>query len=308
MKNGMDTRFVGSVREAVRLCAIFSLGLSYAATANAQCETCCCSPGTLFQWSIGNSFSGGPNLDEPLITDRPDFTESSSTVGRGVAQLELGYTYAYDTENGQGTRDQSIGQPLLRYGIFAEWLEFRIGLAPVEQQVAGSPSDQGIEDMYLGFKIGLTPQEGIRPEMALIPQATVPTGTGGFEGDEMLPGVNWVYSWEINDWLGIAGSSQGNRALDEVTNESYWEFAQSVTAAFGLTDELGFYTEWYAFFPSSADTARVEHYLNGGFTYLINNDVQFDISAGVGMNEAASDYFLGTGLSIRFAGLGCRCQ
>ncbi|HUE70669.1 MAG TPA: hypothetical protein VMP01_07245, partial [Pirellulaceae bacterium] len=47
----------------------------------------CCSPGTLFQWSYGNSFSGGPNLDEPLVTDRPDFTEASSTVGRGVLQL-----------------------------------------------------------------------------------------------------------------------------------------------------------------------------------------------------------------------------
>src|SRR5262245_53064759 len=46
---------------------------------------CPCVPRkTLFQWSYGTSFSGGPNLDEPLVTDRPDFTEASVTVGRGV--------------------------------------------------------------------------------------------------------------------------------------------------------------------------------------------------------------------------------
>ena len=46
---------------------------------------------TLLQWSYGTSFSGGaPGMDEPLVGDRPDFTESSVTVGRGVAQLEFG--------------------------------------------------------------------------------------------------------------------------------------------------------------------------------------------------------------------------
>ena len=60
------------------------------------------------------------------------------------------------------------------------------------------------------------------------------------------------------------------------------------------------YTEWFAFIPSGADTARTEHYFNGGFSYLISNDIQFDIRAGVGLNDAADDYFLGTGFSIRF--------
>jgi len=63
---------------------------------------------------------------------------------------------------------------------------------------------------------------------------------------------------------------------------------------------VGAYTEWFAFIPSGADTARTEHYFNGGFSYLISNNIQFDILAGVGLNDAADDYFLGTGLSIRF--------
>jgi len=46
--------------------------------------------------------------------------------------------------------------------------------------------------------------------------------------------------------------------------------------------------------------SQVEHYGNGGFTVLLNDDIQWDIRAGVGLNDAADDYFLGTGLSIRY--------
>ena len=263
----------------------------------------CHSRGTLFQWSYGTSFSGGPDLDEPLVTDRPDFTEASVTVGRGVAQLEFGYTYTYNNDAGESVRSQSFGEPLLRYGILADWLEFRIALFPVEERTrsAGmSNAAGGTEDLYTGFKIALTPQEGILPEMALIPQMNIPTGSNAFTSNNVEPGVNWIYAWEINDCISTAGSTQGNRRIDDTTGEAYLEMAQSWTVAYSLTDDLGAYTEWFALIPSGADTVKTQHFFNGGFTYLISNDVQFDIRAGVGLNDAADDYFVGTGLSIRF--------
>lgn len=259
----------------------------------------CQSSGTLFRWSSCTGVSGGPNLDEPLVTDRPDFTEASSTVGRGVAQLEFGYTYIFD-DNGSGdTKSHSYPEPLLRWGIFHDWLELRIAGNLAEEQFAGVTT-AGSEDIYLGFKLGLTPQAGVLPEMALIPQMTVPTGDDAFTGGEVLPGLNWIYGWEINDCLSTAGSTQFNRSTDEVTEGAYTEWAQSWTIAYSLTDRLGAYTEWFGLFPSSADTARVQHYFNGGFTYLLSDDIQWDIRGGTGLNAAADDYFVGTGLSVRF--------
>lgn len=262
----------------------------------------CDERGTLLQWSYGTSFSGGPDLSEALVTDRPDFTESAVTVGRGVAQLEMGYTYTFDDEFGERQQSHSYPETLLRFGMLAQWLEFRVGwnyaeeetLAPVRGRVSGA------EDLYLGIKIALTPQEGILPEMALMPQMTVPTGSSAFTADETLPGLNWLYAWEINDTWSCAGSTQLNRARDEVTLDAYVEFAQSFTVGAGLTDRLGAYAEWYAFVPSGADSHRTEHYLNGGFAWQLNNDVQFDVRAGVGLNRDADDYFVGTGLAIRF--------
>jgi hypothetical protein len=56
---------------------------------------------TLLAWPGENGTQGGPpGLDEPLASDRPDFTESSSTVGRGIWQLESGYTFIEDRAGG----------------------------------------------------------------------------------------------------------------------------------------------------------------------------------------------------------------
>lgn len=258
--------------------------------------------GTLFQWSDGPSFSGGPNLDEPLVTDRPDFTEASTTVGRGVTQIEFGYTYIENNDNGGHHRGHSLGEPLLRHGIIADWLELRVGLSPLGEltNVAGaSDSSSGMNDLYLGLKLGLTPQEGLLPEMALIPQMFVPTGSSEFTAGQVNPGVNWIYAWEINDFLSTAGSTQGNRSLDD-HDKSFLEIAQSWTVAYSLSDKLGAYTEWFGLFHSGSTVAQVEHYFNGGFTYLLSNDIQFDIRAGMGLNQPADDFFAGTGLSIRF--------
>ncbi len=270
------------------------------------CDSCeqtyfdkdCRSRGTLMQWSYGTSFSGGPELDEPLVTDRPDFTEAGSTVGRGVAQLEIGYTYTFDEDATGSTKSHSYAEPLLRYGILADWLELRVGWNYTDEETAGVTTS-GSEDLYLGFKIGLTPQEGFLPEMALIPQMTVPTGTAGFSSDEVLPGLNWIYGWELSDNISTAGSTQFNRAIDDSTSNNFTEWAQSWTVAVSLTDKVGAYTEYFGLYPTGADIAQTEHYFNGGFTYLVSDNVQWDIRAGTGLNEASDDYFVGTGLSIR---------
>ncbi len=259
----------------------------------------CKSPGTLLQWSCGNSFSGGPDLEAPLVTDRPDFTEASSTVGRGVAQLEIGYTYFSDNEGQDQTILHSYPESLLRYGIFADWLEFRILQSFANEKTDGAEVS-GAEDLYLGFKIALTPQECLLPEMAIIPQMWVPTGASAFTDNEVLPGLNWIYAWEINDCISTAGSTQFNRVVDEITADNYTEWAQSWTVAYSITDVVGAYTEWFALLPHSSDTAKPEHYFNGGFAVLLSNDIQWDIRAGVGLNNAADDYFVGSGLTIRF--------
>lgn len=297
LKTCLSIRLYGACRFAVIITLTWSrLGV---ASAQEYSPSPCEPRGTLFQWSYGTSFTGGPDRDEPLVTDRPDFTEASSTVGLGVVQVESGYTYTFDDDGTTSTKSHSYPEALFRIGALAEWLELRVACnyAGIDD---GLVTNDGAEDLYLGFKIGLTPQEGVLPEMALIPQMTVPTGADAFSSDEALPGLNWLYGWDVNDCISTAGSTQFNRTIDDGSGAAYTEWAQSWTIGYSLADRLGAYTEWFAFLPHSADTAHSEHYFDGGFTVLISNDIQWDIRAGVGLNSNADDFFAGTGLSVRF--------
>jgi hypothetical protein len=67
-----------------------------------------------------------------------------------------------------------------------------------------------------------------------------------------------------------------------------------------LTKKLHAFTEVYGFFPHGADTELPQYYFDFGFSYLFSNNVQWDARAGLGLSEAADDYFVGMGLTIRF--------
>jgi hypothetical protein len=258
---------------------------------------------TLMQWSYGTSFEGGPDLYAPIVTDRPDFTESTVTVGYGVVQLESGYTFTYDSEDDDRTRSHSFPETLLRIGMFAEWFEWRIDWNYLEEEtdIGGlEDSVSGAEDLILGMKIALTPQECILPETAIILQMSVPTGSSNFTADEILPGFNYLYSWDINDEWSTGGSTGINGAIDDITLDSYTEVTSSWTLGHSWTEKLGSYAEWFVLIPASADTNPTENYFNGGFTYLINDDLQWDIRAGVGLNSGADDFFAGSGISFRY--------
>ena len=252
---------------------------------------------TLLTWA--GQAPGSVDRNAPMATDRPDVTEASSTVGPGVLQIETGYTYARDGNGSSLTETHSFPEALFRYGTPINWLELRLATT-LAHETTVLEATTGVPDLYLGVKIGLTLQDGILPEMALVPQMTVPSGSSAFTDDQVLPGANWLYGWDINDFVSTAGGTQFNRSVDPGTGSIYTEWTQTWTIGYSLHDRVGAYTEWFAFIPQDSDTAHTEHYANGGFTFLITDDIQWDIRAGTGLNDNAADFFAGTGLSFRF--------
>lgn len=262
---------------------------------------------TLFEWAVGKKGNDGPNGGEEediIATDRPDFTEASSTVGQGRVQLETGYTFVYDNEGGAKVYTHSYPEALLRIGLFAEWFELRLGWNYFTERTTDPTFAQtlwGSGDLYLGTKLFLTEQKGCLPESSFLVQTFLPLGHSAFSADTLLPGVNYLYGWDINDFLSAGASTQANRRRDAV-GHSYVEFAQSLTIGYTLTDRLRAYTEGFALIPTGArdGVTGPEPYFNGGFTYLVTNNFQLDLRAGVGLNSHAADYFTGAGASIRY--------
>ncbi len=270
-------------------------------------------PKTLFQWTIGNESERAGEETESLVTDRPHFCEASSLVGFGRVQIESGYTYTQDggvvsslvgiPSDRDRVRTHSFPETLIRAGLFADWFEFRIaGNYLIENTTHSDASRtrvQGPDDLYLGAKFALTEQRGFLPEVALFPQALIPTGSREFTSGQFLPGFNLAYSWKFNDFLELECNTQLNRRRDDV-GHSYTEFIQAANLEYQLTDRLGAFTEWFCFIPNGALSAGPQHYFHAGFVYLLTPNLQYDIHAATGLNRQADDFFAGTGLSIRF--------
>ncbi len=240
--------------------------------------------------------------DEPLVTDRPDFTESSSTVGYGVVQLEMGYTFTYNDDDATGdkTRSHTAPEMLLRVGV-SDHVELRFVWTYEwdEIETAGVLTQpDGSNDIGLGAKIDLYEQCGWWPEQAIIIDGTVPTGADAFSTDDVEVGVNYLYGWELPcDW-GLGGST--GFFTDSDAGDDFVVWFQSVALGIPINDCWGAYVEYFGLYESERAGGVDQHFLNGGFSYLLSNDVQWDILVGFGLNADAADFFTGTGASFRF--------
>jgi hypothetical protein len=253
---------------------------------------------TLFAWNVEHA--DNEPKDPRLVTDRPHFSEASSLVGLGVVQLETGYSIFSDRSNAQRTTTHSFPEPLLRMGLFAEWFEFRIASNYLIEQTSGQRTVTGVDDLYVGAKLAIAKQAGVLPELAIFPQMRVPAGSQAFSAGQVLPGVNIAYSWKLNELLELECNTQFNNRRDDALH-TYLEAIQTLNLEYDLSEKLGAFTELIAFLPTGDTIARQEYYFHAGFQYFVTVNVQLDIHAGVGLNEAAADLaFTGVGVSARF--------
>lgn len=240
---------------------------------------------------VAQDFSG---LPEPLNTDRPDFTEGTSTVPAGHYQLEGGYTFTR-----QGTDEsQSLGELLLRIGV-NDRVEARLGIGSYDWDdpgIAGEPRINGSEDPVLGMKIRLTGDDA-KTQLAILLNTTVPVGSDGFTSDDWQPEVKLALGWDLTDRISLAPMLVYIYASDG--GERFNQFAASLSAGFTLTERWGAYLEAYGFSKESADGSSTT-YLDTGLTYLVSKDVQLDVRVGAGLDSPHPNWYAGLGAAIRF--------
>jgi hypothetical protein len=227
-----------------------------------------------------------PEID----TDRPDQTESSALVPPSTFQLEAGAVGSHD----QDVDTLEAPGTLLRYGLLPR-LELRLAWGGLVRQEAGPSSDTGTADAELGAKVGLA------PDLALIAHLSLPVGDEEVGSPRADPAIRVTASHTLTERLGL-GWNAGWEAASSTDDAggthtlSRWVY----TAALGV--ELG--EAWGAFVEvfgdvGASDPGPPAHSLDGGVTYLLRPRVQLDLSAGVGLSDAAPDRFVGLGVSFR---------
>ena len=232
-----------------------------------------------------------------MVTDRPNFTESSETVPRGLVQLESRVTLARDGD----IRAAAIGEALVRIGL-APRGEVRVGLNSYAVERAGGMTARGLQDMSLGAKVKLV--EGgttgsLKPTIAVVAASSLPTGASAFRAPKLQPEVKLAGAWTISDRLSF--SSNINYAWVRERSATYGEPSASASLGIGLTDRVGSYVEYYGFYPRTDDAPRT-HVADGGLTFAVTHNTQLDWRLGSQLRRtsAGASYFVGVGFARRW--------
>jgi len=236
---------------------------------------------------------------QSIGTDRPDFVESSSTVGKGSVQIEG--SVAFDETTTLGVEVENFTTPFLfRVGIADRWelrleSDWFIRTTLDEGGTAPEVTTQGISDVAVGVKWAFfAPETGNAPAMAALVHADLPTGSDAFRGSGARPSLRVVAEWALGDWgIGVMPGILYDRDDDE-------RFVSGIFGAVvgrGLTDSVRAFVE-IAFEQIAGDQRGGNvGYVDFGGTFLLNPQWQLDAAAAMGMTDQSLDYGLTFGLS-----------
>jgi hypothetical protein len=241
--------------------------------------------------------------EEPLESDRPDFTESSTTVGRKRLQIESGYRFTQAKDGDRGDNSHDLPELLVRYGV-AERLEVRVAWDEgmvfernTNPSSGRTVTSDGSTDLSFGFKYAISKQKDWFPRTAVIAAVTAPMGSATQGSRQVDAQVNFCYSWEFTKKLSLSCST-GNECTREM-EDHFTRFFHSMSIDYELMEKLHAFNEWSVFCRINANDNHPQHYYDGGFTYLVTPNFQLDWSAGVGLSAVSDGFFTGCGLTIR---------
>ena len=97
---------------------------------------------------------------QKIITDRPDQTESSTTIPKGSLQIESGVLLRFAENDNISLREFSGPSTLFRYGL-TKGIELRVVNQFISiKNKATSREIYGIADLEIGAKVQLFQKEG----------------------------------------------------------------------------------------------------------------------------------------------------
>lgn len=229
-------------------------------------------------------------LAQAIVTDRPDQTESSSTVPIESLQLETGFLFG-SSRNNLITEQQILAPSILsRYGL-TKGIELR--LVTQFESVKNKQTQEinsGFSDIEVGTKVQLFKRETSVTEIAFLSHLVLPTGPKQLTNNKFGTINKLSISHQLTESVGMGYNVGYNYFGYGNGNLTY-----SLALGIGLTDSIGIYLEPYG---EVLDFETFESSFDGGFTYLFKENIQFDVSFGTGLNHAMNYISIGCSVNI----------
>ena len=230
--------------------------------------------------------SKGPG---PVAPNRPGFTNGSATIAPGDALAETGLALVRAPASAGGLETLDLPETNLRVGVTPA-LEADIGLPDYYDAHGG---DRGFGDGAVGVKYKFYQSRNGNTKASVAPSLSLPTHTTFSSGQvdpTLLLGVQTASGarWSLASNLVLSNPTQMGRRL--------FTTAASGSVAYTLTPALSAYLDAYDVVPREGPPASAA---DGGFTYLVNANLQLDAELYVGLGGTAPVRTLAAGASFR---------
>ena len=231
-----------------------------------------------------------------MVTDRPDATESSSTVPIHTLQIETGAFYESFEAGNLKTEIIGYNTTLLRYGML-ENLEIRMGWNFEEGRTTLNKERlddvaSGFSPLLLGVKVEIAEEKGLLPEIALLGHLMLPFIASTDYRPEYT-GVDFRFS--LSHTLSARSSIGYNIGAQWGADSPEADFVYTLAYGYGVSNKIGLYVEVYGDFP---ERNSANHFWDAGITYMVYNNVQLDATIGKSFTKG-QDILVSAGVSVR---------
>jgi len=240
--------------------------------------------------------------DDTIMTDRPDFVESSDVVARGVMQLET--SISMETNDDSGIHERSYTTPTLIRAGLGNRLELRMETDGhvVRHTPIGNvtETDSGYADIALGVKWHFTDGDAQThsPSTAWLLHVDLDTGTRQFSGNGLRPSLRYVAEWDVAD--AVSCGVMPGVVYDKNDRHRFISGILAGTCGKQFTSALRGFVEVAGQQLASKDDGGNIVSADTGVTWLVSKSVQLDASVQRGLTNETPDWTVAAGFSMRF--------
>ena len=219
-----------------------------------------------------------------ISTDRPDQTEGTFVLDKGIAQIESGWTF--DSDSG------SLNT-LLRLGSF-KGVELRLNTNLISARsfdLIDNPPGTKLSNLEIGAKFNLLNKTSSSTKVSLLTHLAL--GVGDYNNEGILSRL--LFSHDLSESVQLAYNLGYNKYFEnniEVNSTGIFVYSIVLSKSFG---PVGTFIEVFG----NNGSNQTQSNWDLGLTYLIKDNLQADISYGNGINNDLS--YLSIGAAWNFS-------
>lgn len=247
-----------------------------------------------FLFLISSSFSAYSQFNETIRSGRPGQSIGPFTVGKSILQIQSGVDYFhYKNDADQFKGGGFLSNNVIRFGL-TETFEISTQLEYKIEEVTSSDVKtrlNGLSAVDIGMRYHIYSGKGLAPSVGFQIRWRLPRVNGDYEIDQWAPRFIVVTNQSLSEKLSLTTNWGASWNGNDGTPTGHY----TINLFYSISDQFGAFIENYG----SVIKSDFNTYLDGGFAYLVTNDLQLDLLAGYGSNNGLKEYFISAGISAR---------